>query len=173
MDEIDLHRELERMHPASFGWALWCCGHRQQEAEDVLQSTYLKIFDGRAQFDGRSSLRTWLFGVIRRTAAETNHRQWLRRQLFDQWLVREPSPAPPSNPETSASASESRRNLLQAVAKLSTRQRQVLHLVFYQELTVEEASHVMEISLGTARTHFDRGKRRLREILAAKEAPHG
>jgi RNA polymerase sigma-70 factor (ECF subfamily) len=58
--------------------------------------------------------------------------------------------------------------VLEAVAKLSTKQRQVLHLVFYQDLTVEEASRVMEINLGTARTHFDRGKRRLREILAGQ-----
>jgi RNA polymerase sigma-70 factor (ECF subfamily) len=48
----------------------------------------------------------------------------------------------------------------------------VLHLVFYQELTIEEASRVMNISLGTARTHFDRGKRRLREILVEQEALH-
>jgi len=48
----------------------------------------------------------------------------------------------------------------------------VLHLVFYQELTIEEASRVMNVSLGTARTHFDRGKRRLREILVEREAHH-
>jgi RNA polymerase sigma-70 factor (ECF subfamily) len=71
-----------------------------------------------------------------------------------------------------ACESEIRRNLLRAVAGLSTRQRQVLHLVFYQELTIEEASRVMNISLGTARTHFDRGKRRLREILVEQEALH-
>jgi RNA polymerase sigma-70 factor (ECF subfamily) len=69
-----------------------------------------------------------------------------------------------------ASESDSSRNLLRAVAELSTRQREVLHLVFYQDLTVEDASRVMKISLGTARTHFDRGKRRLREILARQEA---
>jgi len=173
MDATDLHGELERMHPASFGWALWCCGHRREEAEEVLQTTYLKILDGRARFDGGSSLRTWLFGVIRRTAAEVHRRQWLRRQLFDQWLVREPSPAPAADPESAASATESNGNLLRAVAKLSAKQRQVLHLVFYQDLTIEEASRVMEISLGTARTHFDRGKRRLREILAGEELHHG
>jgi RNA polymerase sigma-70 factor (ECF subfamily) len=170
MDGSDLHGELEGMHAASFGWALWCCGHRQDEAEEVLQTSYLKVLDGRAMFDERSSLRTWFFGVIRRTAAEQSRRQWLRRQLFDQWLVREPSTPPPASPETAASESESSRKLLEAVEKLSGKQRQMLHLVFYQDLTVEEASCVMEIKLGTARTHFDRGKRRLREILAGKEA---
>jgi RNA polymerase sigma-70 factor (ECF subfamily) len=170
MDQIILQGELERLHAASFGWALWCCGHRREEAEEVLQTTYLKILERTATFDGRSSLRTWLFGVIRRTAAEQHRRQWLRHRLFDRWQVNELPPQSAANPEAAASASQTSRNLLKAVAELSTRQREVVHLVFYQDLTVEEASRVMNIPLGTARTHFDRGKRRLREILAWQEA---
>jgi RNA polymerase sigma-70 factor (ECF subfamily) len=172
MDSTDFRKQLEEMHAASFGWALWCCNQRREEAEDILQSTYLKVFDGAATFDGKSSLRTWFFGVIRRTAAERERRQWIRRELFDRWLVSEPSAPPASGPEAMACESETRRTLLRAVTRLSTRQRQVLHLVFYQELTIEEASRVMNISLGTARTHFDRGKRRLREVLVEQEAHH-
>jgi RNA polymerase sigma-70 factor (ECF subfamily) len=172
MDETSFREELERMHAASFGWALWCCGHRREEAEEVLQTTYLKVFNGTARFDGRSSLRTWLFGVIRRTAAEQRRRQWLRGQLFDRWVVSEPTVSFAADPEAVVSESQSNRNLLHALAGLSSRQRQVLHLVFYQELTVEEASRVMNIPLGTARKHFDRGKRRLREILGRQEVKH-
>jgi RNA polymerase sigma-70 factor (ECF subfamily) len=170
MDRNSLQVELERMHAASFGWALGCCGHRRDEAEEVLQSAYLKVLDGTARFDERSSLRTWFFGVIRRTASDQQRRQWIRRQLFDRWLVSEPEKRSTPGPEALACESESNRNLLRALAKLSARQRQLLHLVFYQDLTIEEASRIMNISLGTARTHFDRGKRRLREILAEQEA---
>jgi len=169
MDEADLERELERLHGASFGWALWCCGHRREKAEDVLQTTYVKVLDGTARFDGRSSVRTWLFGVIRRTAAEQERRQWIRRQLFDRWQLGEPALPPAVDAEGSICEAESKSELLRAVAELPARQREVLHLVFYQDLTVEEASRVMNVSLGTARTHFDRGKRRLREILAEQE----
>ena len=172
MDRTSFREELERMHAASFGWALWCCDHRREEAEEVLQSAYLKVLDGAATFDGRSNLRTWFFGVIRRTAAERQRRQWMRRQLFDRWLVGESCPRPAPGPEAMVCESEIKCNLLRAAAGLSTRQRQVLHLVFYQELTIEEASRVMNVSLGTARTHFDRGKRRLREILVEREAHH-
>jgi DNA-directed RNA polymerase specialized sigma24 family protein len=42
-------------------------------------------------------------------------------------------------------------------------------LVFYQDLTIEETAKVLHISLGTARTHFERGKTRLRSLLAQKE----
>jgi RNA polymerase sigma-70 factor (ECF subfamily) len=172
MDETELQQALARMHTASFGWALWCCDHRRDEAEDVLQTAYLKVLDQSATFDGRSSLRTWLFGVIRRTAAARHRRQRVRQLLFDRWLSTQPTSASAADPETIACESERSRNLRQAVAALSARQRQVVHLVFYQDLTVEEASRVMNVPVGTARTHFDRGKRRLRAILAGQEADH-
>ena len=58
--------------------------------------------------------------------------------------------------------------LIRALNQLSVQQQQVLHLVFYQECTIEEAAEVMRISLGTARTHYERGKRHLRERLTAE-----
>ena len=165
MKQTDLQGELERMHTASFGWALLCCNHHREEAEEVLQTTYLKVLEGNAMFGGESSLRTWLFSVIRRTAAEQRRRRWLRVQIFDQWQACLPVPSHAPDPEHMASASENSRALLQALTVLSARQREVLHLVFYQDLTIGEAAQVLNLNLGTARTHFDRGKRHLRKIL--------
>ena len=85
MKQSDLRGELERLHSASFGWALWCCDHQRDEAQEVLQTAYLKVIDQRASFDENSSLRTWFFGVIRRTAAERRRRQWVRGQLLERW----------------------------------------------------------------------------------------
>jgi RNA polymerase sigma-70 factor (ECF subfamily) len=44
----------------------------------------------------------------------------------------------------------------------------VLHLVFYQDLSIAEAADVMDVGLGTARTHYERGKARLRQLLENK-----
>jgi RNA polymerase sigma factor (sigma-70 family) len=169
MQPRDLLGELERMHPASFGWALWCCDHRREEAEEVLQTAYLKVLQGAARFYGDASLRTWFFSVVRRTAWEQRRRRWLREQLLGRWLAGQQAPASGPDPEELASGSEESRFLRRAVHRLPRRQREVLHLVFYQDLTVEEASRILGLSLGTARTHFERGKARLREVLARPE----
>ena len=70
---------LEAFHGSSWGWALACCLWDRSEAEEVLQTAYLKALDGRARFDGHSSERTWFFGVIRRTAVEHRRRHFARR----------------------------------------------------------------------------------------------
>jgi RNA polymerase sigma-70 factor, ECF subfamily len=163
MDQTDLRCELERLHAASFGWALWCCDHRRDEAEEVLQMAYLKVLEGSARYGGRASPRTWFFSVVRRTAWEQRRRRWVRELLLAQW-GRQPLVAVPA-PEEAFSCCERNSELRRALAALPARQRDVLHLVFYQELTIEEAAEVLKIGLGTARTHFGRGKARLRELL--------
>jgi len=172
MKQTDFQGELGRLHAASFGWALWCCDHQRDEAEEVLQTAYLKVAEGMASFDGKSSLQTWFFGVIRRTAWEQRRRRWLRDGILGRWFTSQPAPVPAPDPEASASMSERSRTLLQAMAALPARQREVLHLVFYQDLTVEEAARVLKISLGTARTHFARGKEQLRQRLGRREEKH-
>lgn len=162
----DLDDELARHHGASFGWALVCCSGDRTMAEDVLQNAYLKLYDGRAQFAGQSSVRAFLFGVIRRTASEERRRRLVRAALSlsmlrgngAEWTAAEDGLNAIVYDETS-------RQLNTALERLPTRQRQVLHLVFYQELTIAQAAEVLGISVGSARTHYERGKAQLRVYL--------
>jgi RNA polymerase sigma-70 factor, ECF subfamily len=166
---LALQAELQRYHEDSFGWAMVCCHRVRPEAEEVLQETYLKVLDGRARFHGRSSFKTWLFAVLRRTAAERRRAARLSGLIRRRW--REAGPvAPPCDPEAEAHRSQACAQLIAALTTLPERQRQVLHLVFYQELSLREAADVLGVRLGTARVHYERGKQRLREQLR-KESP--
>src|SRR5438552_5532755 len=82
MEIAELKAELETLHSASFGWALSCCRRDRGEAEDVLQTVYLKILEGKARFGGEASFRTWLFAVIRKTAAGEHRNRLLRKLRF-------------------------------------------------------------------------------------------
>ncbi|HEX9460789.1 MAG TPA: RNA polymerase sigma factor [Thermoanaerobaculia bacterium] len=164
MNRAELEQQLEELHPASFAWAMGCCGRDRGNAEEVLQETYLKILDGKARFDGRSALKTWLFAVIRRTAAAHRRFGWLRALRFVAHDAGDVADGGESA-EQQLVHSERAAALLRAIRSLAPRQREVIELVFYHDMTIEQSAEVVGVSLGTARVHYQRGKERLRAAL--------
>jgi RNA polymerase sigma-70 factor (ECF subfamily) len=108
-------------------------------------------------------LRSWVFSVVRYTAAELRRRAALRRWLPLAALGATSDGRPDA--ATELVREDGTRRLTAALATLPRRQREVLHLVFYQDLTIAEAALVAGVSLGTARTHYERGKAALRKVL--------
>jgi len=174
LSPAELEARLAALHTDSFGWALSCCGWNEPDAEDVLQTTYVKVISGRARFGGRSTFRTWLFGVIRQTAREYRRRARSHAERADK-LAQEPKAGRSEipRPDEVQERAERSRILLSALDELPDRQREVMHLVFYQDLTIREAAEVMEVSLGSARVHYERGKKRLRGLLSQEDVGGG
>ena len=156
---------LEQHHDACFAWALACCRYRRADAEDVLQQAYLRILDGSAVFAERSSPRTFLFGVIRRCAQEQRRRAAVRAALTGRIVVDLLTRL------GGADAGNDHTAVRRALRSLSARQREVLELVAYHDLTIERAAGVLGISVGSARTHYERGKHRLATLLAPEVTP--
>ena len=170
MELPELMAELERLHTASFGWALTCCRRDRSNAEEVLQTVYLKILEGKARYRGESGLKTWLFAVIRKTAL-TQHR---RRLILNLVSIRPGERVLISDtPAAALERSDTRKRFRVALAKLPRRQREALHLVFYEDLSISEAAAVMGVATGTARQHYERGKKHLRESLKEEEIEYG
>ena len=135
---------------------------------------YLKILEGKAQFRGESSFKTWLFAVIRNTARSEHRKNLVRRLRFlsdskrgsDQRSYGE-------KPEIAIERSEAQSRFQRALQQLPARQRETLHLVYYEEMSLQEAAGVMGISVGAVRSHYGRGKKRLRDLLNQLESDDG
>jgi len=162
----DLEQQMAALHPASFAWALACTRWNAAEAEEVLQSVYLSVLEGRARFDGRASLKTWLFSVVRNTAARARRRRWLEARAPWKLFL---GAAPDAGPLDALASEQRGARIRRALGQLPARQREVLDLVFFHETTVEEAAEIMGVALGTARTHYHRGKLRLLELLGPED----
>lgn len=144
MKKSQLETLVKSLHKDAFLWARQCCGFNGEMAQDVLQQVYLKILEGKATFHHQSAAKTWLFSVIRYTSLE-----WMRKN-------------PATNPlpeiiemEDQLIAHAEQVSHEELIQLLPERQKEVLLLVFYHGLTLEKAASIMEVSLGTARTHYD------------------
>ena len=174
MDIAELNEELAKLHSASFGWALSCCRRDHAEAEEVLQTVYLKILEGKARYRGESSLKTWLFAVIRKTAIAEYRKKLVRNLIFlGSSEKHEDGISSADGPIMIFEKSELQKQFRIALAKLPPRQREVLHLAFYEDMSLSEAAVIMGISIGSARQHYERGKKHLREWLSGTETENG
>lgn len=153
---------LAAIHGQAFGWALSRCDFDHAAAEDLMQQAYVELLSGRARFDARSSLKTFLFGVVQKLAHNRFRRLAARLRLHAKYAREHggDSAAPPRVDEG---------GIWRHVRELPARQRDIIELVFCRELTVEQAATVMGISAGSASVHYDRAKKVLRQRLRERE----
>lgn len=126
---------------------------------------YLKVLDGRARFEGRSSFKTWLHALIRNTAADERRRRSRQEAGLVAYRQLAPGAMSDARPDETLDRSQVQTLLRRALAELPERQQEVVQLVFYHDLSLSEAAEVMGVSVGSARTHYERGKERLRQLL--------
>jgi len=158
---------LKKYHEECFRWATYCCSGNQTVSRDIMQNVYLKVLEGNAIYRENSdaSFRTWIFSVIKFTCLDY-FRSENKYQLNAEIPVADYNS---SEDESEPVNSESGELLKEMLKQLSPKQNEVLRLVFYHNLTIEEASGVMGVSVGTSRTHYERGKTNLKKLIESQD----
>lgn len=159
--KADIEQLLAQYHDASYGWAMACCQRNVEEAKEILQITYLKVLEGKATPPPPSQFKPWLFRVIRNTAVDLQRKRSVRVKLRVQFSRIQQEEAPLSG----QAGKEQQAKLATAMKKLSKRQMELLHLVFYQGQTLAEAANILGLSVGATRSHYARAKEKLRLLL--------
>jgi RNA polymerase sigma-70 factor (ECF subfamily) len=163
---------------------------RRAIAEEVVQDTWLAVLNGIDRFEGRSSLRTWLASILLNNARTRGQRE--RRVLPFSFLQRrraegrdEPAvdadrfqslsdahpgawarpPAEWSSPEERLSADETRQVLLEAIAKLPIRQREVIALRDISGWSAAETRNALDLSETNQRVLLHRARSKVRAAL--------
>ncbi len=147
---------LEAIHGQVFGWALSRCNFERAAAEDLMQQAYVELLNGNARFNNKSSLKTFVFGVVQNLARSRFRRLAARLRLVRYYEHM------PAEVTADVAAEDAMDDVWVAVRQLPERQRDIVELVFCRELTVEEASAVMGVTVGTGRVHYDRAKKALK-----------
>lgn len=144
-----------------------------QDAEDILQETFLKAYRHLNSFDGRSSLSTWLYRIATNEAL-----MFLRRKRLDTVSIDETVDTPEGEvepvqivdwcciPENELMSSEAKVYLDQAVGKLAPNLRVVFVLRDIQGLNTQEVSQVLDLSETAVKTRLSRARMQLREELS-------
>ncbi len=141
------------------------------DADDLVQETFLVASREAERFEGRSSVYTWLYGIMLNLERRRRRRAGTQRSKL-KVLWEGASLRTTSTPAASApvEAAEWKRSLWGYVAQLPDGQRHALVLRFSEYLSYEEISQAMDCPLGTVKSRIFHGLATLREKLTADDA---
>ncbi len=135
------------------------------DADDLAQETFLVMSTRAAQFEGRSSLYTWLYGILLNLERRERRKRGLRQRVW-QGLVRLAGVDDQATPaDRSLEVTEWRRSLWSQVARLPDGQRQALVLRFSEQLKYEEIAEALGCPVGTVKSRIFNGLAALRALL--------
>jgi len=167
--ELDFDDVYERHF--DFVWrSLRLLGVPRELVEDATQDTFSVVSRQLARFEGRSALRTWLFAILQRVAA--NHRRTARRKLGRLEPLEEGIAAPGPTPHAQAEAAEAIDLIQRFCDTLDIERRAVFVLALLEELPAPEVAQVLEIPINTVYSRVRSLRDGLRRALERREVEH-
>lgn len=141
-------------------------GVPESSVDDVVQDVFVTVYRRLADFEGRSQLKTWIFGILRHTISDMRRGQ---RRKPTSALDQEPADGRGLSPQDAAVRSEGFKLLHEALASLPEEQREVFVLAELEQLSSPEIASALEVNLNTvysrlraARQEFEAALKRLR-----------
>jgi RNA polymerase sigma-70 factor (ECF subfamily) len=165
VSRLDIDQATQEHFPRIHRAALVLCGN-PWDADDLAQETFLILARQGGDFEGRSSIYTWLYGILLNLDRRERRRYGIRRRkLRVLWDSQPASPLNSPGADAAAEVAEWKKSLWARVAKLPDGQRQALVLRFSEGLRYEEIAEILECPLGTVKSRIFHGLAALRRLL--------
>jgi len=137
-------------------------------AEDLSQETFVRAIKYAARFDPKYPMRTWLLTIARRLSINHGRKAKRRRGEPGVELARledASAPSPTQAIEVQEGRDRSKTLVDAAIKRLSDPQRLAIVMHYQQGMPLDEISQVMDMPVGTIKSHLHRGRKKMREIL--------
>ena len=156
----------DRFGEMVYNLALRLAGNRE-EAADLTQEIFLRIYRHLGGFGGRSTLKTWVFRIaINHCRDRLSRHVPTMQSIDDRYEEGSVSIADPSRgPEELAVAADQGRRVMEGLARLPQVFREAVVLRDLEGLSYEEIAEVLGVRVGTVRSRIARGRDQLRDLL--------
>jgi RNA polymerase sigma-70 factor (ECF subfamily) len=148
-----------------YNFAHWLTQNRE-EAEDLVQETYLKALKGFASFQQGTNFRAWMYRILRNTFLTS--RTGLSVKMTEPLdLEEDPAalPVTPDTPESVLLARADQQAVQDALQRLPVHFREVILLCDMEEMSYQEIAETIGIPIGTVMSRLSRARKSMRELL--------
>src|SRR6202162_3264062 len=150
-----------------YSFARWI-SHGSDDAEDLVQETYLKALRSFASFQPGTNFRAWMFRILRNTFLSS--RTKFERRMTEALDPEEDGPEPAVETETPETILINRRNsqlLQRAIDDLPVHDREALLLCEGEEMSYQEIAEILSIPIGTIMSRLARARKAVRQSLCS------
>ncbi|EDM78231.1 RNA polymerase sigma-70 factor [Plesiocystis pacifica SIR-1] len=134
-----------------------------REREDLLQETFKRVVAAVGTFEGRSSFRTFLFVIARRTLYDHLRQRYRGKGQFDEMTHSVVDQG--ASPSHLVTQIESHRRLLQCLRGLPVQTKELLELYYWQDMTGNELAEIQGIPERTLRSRLGTARKALRDCF--------
>lgn len=176
-DDRAFEQLVERHQKRAYRLA-WSVLGDAEEAKDLSQEAFLRLYEKASSFDGRAKFSTWFHRLLLNLCLDRRRQRhgWLRR-IFrpgstedsqgsrdaSDWLEQQPSPD--DDPATEVEKKDTISKVWKAASRLSAQQRAALVLQVEEDLPTSEIATVLGCSEATVRVHLHRAVSTLRRMM--------
>ncbi|MDG5766157.1 sigma-70 family RNA polymerase sigma factor [Balneolales bacterium ANBcel1] len=167
LTEHELNRHLPDFYPRIFRMVRTMVYGTGLDAEDITQDSFLKLYNKRHLYNGKSSLYTWAYQIAKNTVLDELRKHKLRRRIF-WWDESDVDPemfyAAEEGDET-LDRRERRRLLYKALGDIAEQDRLMITMRDLEGLSYDEIAEVENVAVGTIKSRIFTARQRLRKKL--------
>ena len=147
-------QELAASYQGSLFAAAFNVCRNAQDAEDVVQDTFVQYYTSKKEFESEQHIRAWLMRVAVNKAKNINRTFWRRNKISIEDYM-----------ETLVFETPAAETLFETVMQLPDKYRIVIHLYYYEEYAVREIAQILKLSESNVKIRLSRGRAMLKETL--------
>ena len=147
-------QELAALYQRSLFAAAFNMCKNKQDAEDVVQDTFVQYYTTKKEFESEQHVRAWLMRVAVNKAKNINRTFWRRNKVSIEDYM-----------ETLVFETPEAETLFETVMQLPEKYRIVIHLYYYEDYTVSEIADILKLSESNVKIRLSRGRGMLRNAV--------
>jgi len=171
LGDMEAYQEIVRLFQRKVGRVVGIYHRDREDAMEVVQDTFLKVFTSRHTWERRTSFSAWLYRVainasIDRYRRDERSRATSIEDLVEAQITESATGSKPENPIDRLEARDRRKLIERAISRLPARQREVVSLRYFGELQLEEIAVALQCPLGTVKSNLHKAINALKQQFA-------
>lgn len=159
--------QLVRQYKQPLYWHIRGIVLNHEDADDVLQNVFIKVYKNISQFKGDSKLYTWLYRIATNESLTFIKKRAKRLQITDETLQNKMIAALES--DVYFEGNDIQLKLQKAIAILPEKQRLVFNMKYFTEHTFEDISEILNTSVGGLKSNYHIAVKKIKEYITNRE----